>query len=554
MLAPLLILGLTLVACDGDGGPVPSQFPTDAGVKASTERGSVTPVPSPLPTDAEVKTSTKRGSVTPVPSPLPTDAEVKASAKRESVTSTPDYLEQAIPPCTPVEGSNLDPCEPNVPGIVQTNTELRLPSGEPESVRWFLGAGGAEGLFSAHLVVRGTYIPGSLRCSNLNEFRSPNTADLGNRSYDDGIGAVLCFVDMRVASYILGTGPSTLTLLIERQNFWAEASEGEVEELLNSYEQIFRNGGINDRVAVPDGGILGREVIDFIGPLHNTAVETWVALWTWDVQRRDEDNVTIAVHPFRDAYRDLSPSDYQTYKSKLEMDLPTFAQAVSSANSQRLAQYGGRVYQEEGVTYPVVLTDANNLRQHLTAVGGYSHPDGPPMQPPSVYAPAPATLTATGVGEEGANLSWAAVTGATGYQIQHRIRGGEKWRILADSVTGTTHAASGLWCDRVYEFRVGAYGDGTSYNVRTGVWSAVATATTTSCSAQAPRFFNTPFAFDVSVGAVQGDLVGTPSAIDLNGDPITFSITAGNTANKFSIDPATGEITVSERLRGSVRL
>ena len=38
------------------------------------------------------------------------------------------------------------------------------------------------------------------------------------------------------------------------------------------------------------------------------------------------------------------------------------------------------------------------------------------------------------------------------------------------------------------------------------------------------------------------------SAIDLNDDPVTYSISAGNEAGKFSIDSSTGEITLAARL------
>ena len=168
----------------------------------------------------------------------------------------------------------------------------------------------------------------------------------------------------------------------------------------------------------------------------------------------------------------------------------------------------------------MVVSDANALQRYLRDVGGYDDSDDPPRQPPPVYAPPPTTLTATATGEETADLSWAAVTGATGYQIQHRFRGDDSWAVLA-SVTGAGHSTAALWCDRVHEFRVGAHGDGTTYNTRAGRWSPVATSTTSTCTAQAPKFFNEPFAYDVSIGAAVGNPVGTPDAIDLNGETIT---------------------------------
>ena len=47
----------------------------------------------------------------------------------------------------------------------------------------------------------------------------------------------------------------------------------------------------------------------------------------------------------------------------------------------------------------MLVTDANQLRQFFTAVGAYSHPNGPPAQPPPVSACA----TGTAVTDTGTN-------------------------------------------------------------------------------------------------------------------------------------------------------
>ena len=467
-------------------------------------------------------------------------------------TPTLEYLRQDIPPCDPIAGSDLDPCEADVPGGASTIYSHRPPFGEPITVRQFLGHGSNEGIFASHLVVRGTYVPDSLRCINQQRDRPSNIWSIEELN-TLGLGDVDCYVDMRVGSYILGTGPASLTVLVKnnRTFYGGEPDEPRVERTINEFETILKEGGSDLHLHVTDGGILGREVIVFLSPYANTAVETWQVRWPWDVQRRAEDGVTtvIAVHPQRDSFRSANPTGYQTYKdTHLELPLPSFAQKVTAASQQRVAEYGGRTYVEEGETYPMLVTDANNLQRFIRDVGGYDDPDDQPLQPPPVYAPPPATLTATATGEETANFSWAAVTGATGYQIQHRFRGDEPWAVLA-SVTGAGHSTAALWCDRVYEFRAGAHGDGTTYNTRVGRWSPVATATTSTCTAQAPKFFNEPFAYDVSIGAVAGVPTGSPDAIDLNGDTIAYSITAGNEASKFAINAATGAITVRDRLR-----
>ena len=118
-------------------------------------------------------------------------------------------------------------------------------------------------------------------------------------------------------------------------------------------------------------------------------------------------------------------------------------------------------------------------------------------------------------------------------------------------MTGTSYTVSGLECATTHDFRVGAYGDGTTYNARAGLWSPTATSTTATCAPRAPEFESSSYEFDVSVVATAGDSVGTVSATDVNDDPITYSITAGNTAGKFDIATSTGEIMVTGPL-GSV--
>ena len=125
--------------------------------------------------------------------------------------------------------------------------------------------------------------------------------------------------------------------------------------------------------------IEGREAILFIGPAVDISVEAWEVFWTWNVERRDDDTV-VAVHPYRDYY--YSPEEYQMHRSKLEMELPAFTQAVTTAHQARVAANGGRTRPDPN--YPMLVTDANRLREYFSdpKVGAYDHPDGPPSQPP----------------------------------------------------------------------------------------------------------------------------------------------------------------------------
>ncbi len=64
------------------------------------------------------------------------------------------------------------------------------------------------------------------------------------------------------------------------------------------------------------------------------------------------------------------------------MELPAFTQAVKMANQARVAANGGRT--GSAPSFPMLATNVGQLRQFVTDVDGYNHPDGPPAQPPPV--------------------------------------------------------------------------------------------------------------------------------------------------------------------------
>ena len=163
------------------------------------------------------------------------------------------------------------------------------------------------------------------------------------------------------------------------------------------------------------------------------------------------------------------------------------------------------------------------------------------------YAPAPASLTAVSSAMDAADLSWAPVSGASGYRVQRRESGQEAWRSVDASVTGTTHTASGLRCGTAYEFRVGAYGDGTTYDQQAGLWSATATAVTGECDLP-PVFATSTYAFSVDAGAATGTAVGRVSATDPEGGAVSYSITAGDQGGLFAIATTTGQVSVAKPL------
>ena len=103
----------------------------------------------------------------------------------------------------------------------------------------------------------------------------------------------------------------------------------------------------------------------------------------------------------------------------------------------------------------------------------------------ALFAPAPRGLTSTAVGKDSIGLSWDPVGGVTGHVVERRASGNPGWETLDAKVTEKSYTASGLSCGTSYEFRVGAYGDGTRYErVPDPRMYATVSEPTDECSAQ----------------------------------------------------------------------
>ena len=303
------------------------------------------------------------------------------------------YLTEEIPPCTPVAGSSVDPCEPGVK--VETTVFAAASSGwifeydKPWTIRQYLD--GSAITFIPHIVVRGTYIPDTVRCTLGNPNRTPSYVEPG---YFQHSIAIQCYADVRVNDYILGAGPPRLTVQVAFLHYWDgyyapisadDISEQEaVERFRTAHVMVLENGP-----KLTGEGIYGREVILFIGPAHNHATEVWEVFETWDVQRR-EDGTAIAGHPDRDDWRGLRPDKYREHLSSLEMELPRFKKEVAAAHQARVSEYGGRTASEdiqsraEGVALPLLISDVHDLDEFMANTGAYDHPDGTPVPPPPV--------------------------------------------------------------------------------------------------------------------------------------------------------------------------
>ena len=345
------------------------------------------------------------------------EASPPSSTPPHTPTTAPEYLAEEIPPCTPAVGSLVDPCEPDL--LWSDSAGIYGIGSEPRGLRLFLGDGSYGWASLTHLVVRGTFLHGAVRCTSEGDlFRPPSYLDV-SWFLQSNTKSIKCYADVRVNSYVLGSGSSTLTVMLKKYRYWYSWEQEVVDEWIGYMERLLIEGGDGSdfRVLVPQGGYEGREMILFVGPAVDASTEVLQVFHTWDVERR-EDGTAIAVHPFRGHW---SSSD--TYRSRLEMEMPVFTQAVAAANQERIDEYGGRTAADDG--YPMLVTDSNHLSQFLTDISAYSHPDGPPAPPcglampdqidnPGLMLHCLALLVAMDTLRGTATLNWSVDTAITG--------------------------------------------------------------------------------------------------------------------------------------------
>ena len=194
----------------------------------------------------------------------------------------------------------------------------------------------------------------------------------------DELGKITCYVDVRVNEYILGTGPPTLTLVLtEVRSFRESVSDGEAERRRRAAERDLVEGTGSVLPSVPDGGIEGLELIQFVGPAADYGIEALQTFGGYRLDRR-EDGTVVVLHPYWEYWHGV---DYERYRSQIEWSLADFKALIGAAHQQRVTDWGGRVGPDTHV--PVAHTDANTLHDFYVNIGAYNLPDGPARPAPA---------------------------------------------------------------------------------------------------------------------------------------------------------------------------
>ena len=311
----------------------------------------------------------------------------------------------------------------------------------PVSIPRFLNGYGFEGeplnIYAiTHLVVRGTYIPGTVRCTIQETLDQPTKRPPYHPQSSDSYGSVRyinCFADLRVNDYIVGTGSPKLTILVFRTR--STTTRADARAVRSSLDKTFIRGEWNTRVLyqAPDGGIEGREGIFFLGPTWDHSMKVLDSYGTWGVEQKD-DGTVIAVHPQREHWSSW-PNYEADFRHLVEIPLATFKTKVQEAHADRLAANGGRI--GTATALPMLITDANNLAIYYTG-DGYVDPPPPcglavpdQIATPQLLLDCIALLGAKDALRGTGTLNWSADKAIT------------TWDGVSTNATGSEGAASG---------------------------------------------------------------------------------------------------------------
>ena len=239
------------------------------------------------------------------------------------------------------------------------------PYPEPLTLRDQLQRG--EPVRVTHVVMRGTYLPNTARCGYGDPYTPPEySRDRLAGHLGLGKGLFKCYVDVRANEWLVGTGPSQVTVQV--WNFTYEPRE--YTPLPDDpHGWVTEEDGLEAmRKRIEPAARLyeNREQILFLGPPSTLVSQAWYLIHWWNIERQD-DGMVLAFERWARDWERLEPETFATFRSRLVLTLPAFKTAIQQAHQLRLTQNGGRI----GATtdLPDLVTDARNLDDFYEETG-----------------------------------------------------------------------------------------------------------------------------------------------------------------------------------------
>ena len=275
-----------------------------------------------------------------------------------------------VPPCTPVPGSDRDPCErfPNqgedshVYAVGHIFGKPPLPL-DPEWL--FRSAWDTDGIKTPQIVVRGVGVADSSRCSEVAAYNFGG-GDYSVAPADAPYTMEVCHIDFDVREYIVGTGPSRIPVIVEwHASVLRTSSDYGTESYFNKLESPIRD--------VFEGN---EKILELVQP-SNLAWGDWSNSHAWDVQMRSDGLIVGVSGKWPLFAHDSEVEDW-------EYPLDELQQKLKTAHDKVAAEHGGRI--SDGPDSPMLVTDASreSLLAQLRELGAYDAPGITPAPAPTV--------------------------------------------------------------------------------------------------------------------------------------------------------------------------
>ena len=372
-----------------------------------------------------------------------------------------------VPPCTPPLGSDHDPCElrsefgfrggahassilPDEPPTyedIMFNSYGLFPNDEASN----------DLLISAtHLVVRGNFAVGTTNCEGYPFLLPPWVFEEEESPYADipegvtvqglwNLNHWSCFTSFDVSEYLVGTGPSSITVM--HPNFaipYEATDDSSLEEYareLNAYKDWLAEA------------YEGSEWALWLSPSPIISVLSWAAFHYWDVQR-DADAMIRVVSPDYEDHKRAGATGTRLDRHNAHLD--DFRRDIVTSHESRATMTSGRI--GVATTTPDLVTAIEVLPGHFEKIGAGEASFASPVLPPARPL-APSELAAGTPSQTGIELSWGApvLSRVSGYKIVRRVPKGEFVTVVADTgSTDTTYAdtSAPMTAGATYIYRV----------------------------------------------------------------------------------------------------
>lgn len=274
------------------------------------------------------------------------------------------------PPCGPVPGSDRDPCERSQNSVAGSDenrdTYFRGRTQFPFAPEWLYRTEWGDGGFrTPQLVIRGVVVPSSSRCSEVRAYNFGG-GDHGFTSPESQVALELCHIEVDVSEYLVGSGPSRLTVIVG----W----DASVYRNVEGYGSV---AYFAEAAAPIRDGLEGREYIFELALPPDMAWGEWRMLHSWQLQKAADGTITAI-----SAMSVLSAdgSDIEDF----EFPIDELQQKLKAVHAKVSAEYGGRISDEPGS--PMLVTDASrdSLLGQLRELGAYDAPGITPAPAPTV--------------------------------------------------------------------------------------------------------------------------------------------------------------------------